>query len=485
MSLVDARLWTEVQTQLKARMPKSIFTQWFAEAEVMSFDADRFELGVQNRFYKSRIEKAYMGHLLDAVAAAAGKKVEIRVSVSPRLFAAFRKAQEHAREEAVVINPVLEAPRMEPRPPVDKKRLGQKLNPQFTFAEYVVGPANRLSHAVCLRAVDNPGEYNPLYFCGLPGVGKTHLLQAFCHELRARHADWRVVYVGADRFVGDFSIASTSNGLGEFRDQYRKCDVLVIDDLQTLGVGKKVGSQAELLSIIDELTAHGKQVVFGATLEPAELEGVDVKLRDRLSAGFVDKLQLPDEETRRELVARKMANWEISLPESAIGMLARELNGNVRKLEGAVKRLAALVKLKGMEPTTHCIRMALEVSTRVRISGSLTFQDVIEATAEEFGVTAEALTGRSRTARLRTARQLALALCRFLIGGRHVELGEVFGGRSHATIISTLKSVPERFFTGGIEGRPLERILFRLGVNVKPEDLIQRQPGLFDRHDSR
>lgn len=483
LSLVGEEVWLGVQHELKKRMPESIFKQWFAEAEVMSFDGERFELGVHNRFYKSRIEAAYLKDLVASVASVAEREVEVVVSVSPRLLAAFRKTQENAKTAPLDVGISFAPLSGIDTHPVsgEGKRAGQKLNPNFTFATFVMGPANRLSYAVAQRAVENPGEYNPLFFFGQPGVGKTHLLQAICSDMRSRHAEWKVVYITADKFVADFSFASTSGRVGEFRDLYRKCDALVMDDLQNLGQGKKLASQAELLGIVDELTAHGKQVIFGAACEPGQLDGIDVKLRDRLGAGFVDQLLLPDEETRRELVMRKMALWGITLPNSAVAMLARELSGNVRKLEGTVKRLAALIKLKGMEPTTHCIRMALEVASTVRIKDAVTFQDIIAAAAEEFGVTPVALVGRGRTARLRQARQVAVALCRYLAGGRHAELGEVFGGRSHATIISTLKTLPPRLFDGGLEGRPVERILFRLGVTIKPEDLIKRQPGLFDR----
>ncbi len=481
MSLVGESAWATVQARLKVLLSEVSFNQWFAQAEVMVCDSERFELGVQNLFYKSRIETAYMAELVKAVNEALGKKVEVAVSVSPRLLAQFRREQERQKAESARI--VLPQPgklALETQPSrYDHRRAGQKLNPNYTFDHFVVGPANRLSHAVALRAVEALGEYNPLYFCGQPGTGKTHLLQALCHELRFRHPDWKVVYATADKFVADFAIASTSNTLSEFREIYRLADVLVIDELQTLGVGKKVASQAELLGIIDELTAHGKQVVCGSTLTPGELEGVDVKLRDRLGAGFVDRLLLPDEETRRELIARKMAERDIVLPDSASAMLARELSGNVRKLEGAVKRLTALIKLKGMEPTTGCIRMALEVETSVRRKSALTFDDVIAAVCEEYGVTREALLGRGRTAQLRVARQVAIALCRYLIGGRYAELGETFGKRSHATIISNLKNISPGLFSSSIEGRPLERILFRLGVDIKPEDILPRAPALF------
>ncbi|MDR0362523.1 MAG: ATP-binding protein, partial [Planctomycetota bacterium] len=357
----------------------------------------------------------------------------------------------------------------------------ERLNPDFTFESLVAGASNRLSNAVGLRAVEAPGEYNPLYFCGQHGVGKTHLLQAICHSLRERRPEDAIVYVTADRFVTDFSVAATNGRMKEFHDHYRRCDVLVVDELQALGTGKKIGSQAELLGILDELAAAGKQAIFGAIPPPSELEGVDAKLRDRLGAGFVDKLSLPDEATRRLLVDRKMRERGIELPESAVAMLARELDGNVRRLEGTVQRLAALIEFGGMRPTTGCIRMALEVAAPRGGKGPLACADIVQAVADEYGISPEALTGRGRVALLRKARQTAMVLCRRLVSGGYAELGRYFGGRSHATVISAINTVPKEWFSDGLEGRAVERILFRLGVALKPEDVLTRQPSLFDR----
>lgn len=479
MSLATETVWSGIKIQLSQRIPQVLFDQWFSRAEIVSWDGLSLELGVQNRFFKSRIETTYMATLADAVEAAVGHRVSVTVSVSPKLLAAFRKSQTEMLAEASKMEGEAPPPALLAKPEPKQIR-GLALNPAFVFDSFVIGASNRLSHAVALRAVDNPGEFNCIYLCGQHGVGKTHLLQALCHETRRRRPDALVMYVTCERFVADFTSAHANGRLKEFRSAYRACDVLAFDELQALGVGNKAGTQAALLGIVDELAAKGKQVVFAGTQTPAELDGVDAKLRDRLTAGFVDRIALPDEATRCELVARKLAEHRLEIPETAVALMARELYGNVRKLEGAVRRLAALIEFEGMEPTTSCIRLALEVGVRGTGRTALTARDVIDAVAEEYGVAPEALTGRGRAHALRLARQLAMALCRRLVGLRYAELGETFGGRSHATVITALKNIPSELFSSGIEGRPLERILFRLGVSIKPEELSgSRQRGLF------
>lgn len=476
MSFVVESVWTELKTQLCRRMPEVLFEQWFARAEVMSCDDAGLELGVQNRFFKSRIEAKYLPVLKEAAAEALGRPVRVTVSVSPRLLAAFRKSQMEAEADAERMPVPVLAPA---KPARSEDVVGLGLDPDFTFERFVSGTSNRLSHAVALHAVENPEGFDRVFFCGGHGVGKTHLLQAICRRERELRPEARAAYVTCDRFMADYISAHASGRLKAFRASYRALDVLAFDEAQNLGVGNKAGTQAELLGIIDELAAGGRRVVIAATTEPEGLEGVDPKLRDRFRAGFVDRLALPDEGTRRELIARKLGQRGLELPGEAVDLMARELTGNVRQLEGTVLRLAALIQLEGMQPTTHCIRMALRVSAPASRPSALTYGDVVAAVAEEYGLSAEALTGRGRAGVVRAARQLAMVLCRRLVGGRYVDVGAVFGGRSHATVISAVKGFNPAMFADGLEARPVERILFRLGLNMKPEQLSSGQQTLF------
>lgn len=494
MPLLKEALLEGILAQLRASLPEALYTHWFSRVELLSWDDGRLELGVPNRFFKDRIETSYAALLREAAESAAGRPVLVAVSISPRLFKAFEKERETALAEAEK----LDLPQAHPVPPEGARRpsdqyptpeggvggsfTGLPLNPEYTFENFVVGASNRLSHAVARRMLEkDPGLYNRVYFFGQHGVGKTHLLQAVCREAELRRPAARVVYVTCRRFVDDFGQAHAAGKIKEFRAFYRGADILAFDELQTLGDGNKAATQAELLSMIDEMDARGALILFASTAAPAELDGVDAKLRDRLGAGFVDQLALPDESTRQDLISRKMSERRIALPRTTINLIAREVSGNVRNLEGTVNRLAALIELEGMEPTLSCIRLALEVARPATRKSALTFADVIKAVAEEFGLTPEAIVGRARVLPVKKARQVAIALCRRLVGGRYAELGVAFGGRSHATIISVMKNLPREMFSSGLEARPVERILFRLGVSVKPEELLERQKDLFGR----
>lgn len=478
--MVGEEIAALLQNELKKHLHEALYEQWFSDMEVVSSSDTDLELGVKNRFFKSWIETRYLDVVREAAQQCFGKPVTVTISVSPRLYTSFRQAQEKALVEASAsVRPVeLRAP--EQPIETDDSFSGMELNPEFTFDTFIVGASNRLSQAVALRAVESPEEFGRLYFCGEHGVGKTHLLQALCHETFSRRPGARVAYVTCERFVAEFGFASVKGEVTAFREKYRKCDVLVMDQLQVLGKGNKTATQAELVSLIDDMTARGRQVVFAATQLPGELDGVDSRLRDRLAAGFVDRLSLPDESVRRRLIASKLADRGVVLSDEAVALIARETNGNVMILEGAVNRLAALIDVGGMLPSLPCLRMALDMSAPVRNGAALRVEDIIGACAEELGLTPDAVCGRGRSAPARRARTVAVVLCRKLLGTSYAEIGNIFGGRSHATIISMVKKAPADMFTTGLASRPVERILFKLGVSVKPEELLERQGGLFE-----
>ncbi|MCC8165663.1 MAG: AAA family ATPase [Planctomycetes bacterium] len=481
MSLVLADIAIALHASLARRLPEPLYQQWFAGAEVMTCDTDGLELGVKNRFFKNWIEAKYLTVLRDAASEAVGADISVRVSVSAALYAPFREAQEEAKKEAAGLD-VAAVPLLPPMPAEETRPVAGRqveLNPGHTFQNLVVGSANRLAHAVALRAVAEPTEYGRLYFCGEHGVGKTHLLHAICHEILRVRPGSRIIQTTGERFVSDFVAAHAKSHLDSFRDLYRHCDVLVIDQIHVLGQGTKTASQAELLAIIDHLEARNRQTVFAGVQAPNELAGVEPRLRDRLGSGFVDRLLLPDEAMRRDLLSRKLNERGLALPDDALTILASELHRGVRRLEGTVNRLAALIGVGGMEPTVTCIRMALEVSTPSAKKTALVADDIIKAVSNEFGLAPDVVLGRGRSAPVRRARQVAAVLCRRLLSLRYVELGTLFDNRNHATMLSMIKKVPPELFSNSLEGRPVERVLFRLGVTMKPEEVLERHRKLF------
>ena len=491
LPLLEEALLAGLKERLARRMPESLHSQWFSRLEILSWDEDgrALQLGVPNRFFKERIEASYLELLEEAAADFAGGPTRVELAISPNLFSAFRKAREKDLAEADKMEEKAESawggsvvPETGPgagRRHHSSLLTGSELNPAFTFDNFVTSASNRLSHAVALQAVERPGEYARILLCGQHGIGKTHLLQAVCRAYGLRRPDDPILYVTCERFVANFTEAHLSRRLKEFRQLYRRLRLLAVDDIQALGVGNKQASQAELLHIIDDFAAHGGQMLFAASLPPDRLEGFDAKLKDRLGSGFVDRLALPDEGVRRELIARKMRERGLELPAAAVRTLAGELSGNVRQLEGTVNRLAAMISIEGREPGLACLRAALEISPAAARKSSLTCQDVLAAVAEECGVTTEALAGRGRSLPVKRARQMAVVLCRRLLGGSYAEISQALGRRSHATLISIFKNAPGGLFSSGLEGRPVERVLFRLGLNLKPEEIMERQRDIF------
>ncbi|MCD8350035.1 MAG: ATP-binding protein, partial [Planctomycetaceae bacterium] len=340
MSFVAEEIQIHLQEALRDRMPSALYEQWFAGSEVVSCTGEVVELGVKNRFFKGWIETRYASVLAEAAGAVVGEPVRVQVVVAPHLYGSFRKEQAKAEEEAAVFEP---APVFTAPAPVRRVEFGMDLNPDFTFDSFVVGSSNRLAHAVALRAAERAGEYDRVFFCGDHGVGKTHLMQAIAHEIRRSRPGAAVVYITGERFVADFVAAHSGGKVKEFRAGYRSCDVLVLDQLQVLGEGNKSATQAELLALVDELDAAGRQCFFAATDGPGELTGLDVRLRDRLGAGFVDRMTLPDDAMRRELLARKLRERGVELGGEGRTGLPSDLGGEGRRFAGGGSRLSAWI----------------------------------------------------------------------------------------------------------------------------------------------
>lgn len=481
MSLVVTDAWNAISNELRRRLPEFIFDQWFSTIEITSLEEDRVEIGVQNRFFKWSIEHGYLDVLNAAIAAATGKPMRASVVISPRLYAEFRRRQEEEKLQAGAAPAEQEKKSLPDTAPAGKKEPqgGLFLNPDFTFGKIVVGACNRLAHAASLRAAEQPGEFSPLHLHGVHGVGKSHFLQAICHEARRLRPDEEAIYVTGDSFVADVKEAYANKRVDAFREKYRRCRILAFDELQALGQGSKTASQDELLAIIDSMSASGGQLVFASPEAPSEVEGLPAKLRGRLMSGLTDRIGLPGEDVRFTLAANKLAEFGVALPDASLALLARETTGNVRELEGVVKRLAALITFNGMRPTPNCVRVALDSVPRAQPGVALRVSDIVAAVAEEFGVTQDALLGRSRSSSLVRPRRLCMALAHAILGASYAEIGRVFSNRSHATVISAIKSIPEEAFSDALLSRPLERILFRLGVDTSPAALFPRQNRLF------
>lgn len=487
LSTVDAAVtvvWQDIKKILARHLPPQALDQWFRSIEIKSWNGSILELGVPNIFFKKSIECNYRALLDLAAQEAYGCPVQVRISISSALFNEFRKKQDAEKALADKMTSsmqLLQRPLVQPPSEQDALR-GVALNPDFTFENFAVGSRPPIYYAAALEAAHNPGTFSRVCLYGQHGTGKTHLLQAVCHAAKACTPSARIVYTTAEKFMSEFMAANdASKGkkhLEDFKLWYRNCDLLAVDDLQFLGAGERKKTQLELCSVMEDLAAGGAQVITACTKSPLATDGLCNRLRDLLSAGLVNEIPLPDKETRRLAAQTKLLRQDITLPADLLSLLADETNGNMRQLEGVLNRLTAQIRFGGAQPTVTTVREALEIQRPAPRTTAVTYKDVIDTVAAEYGVTPESLTSRKTQKILSTPRKLAIMLCRRLVGGSLDELGQIFGNRKHSSISTLLKRIDSKLFSQGSASLPLERILVHLGVNLKPSDIFD--PTLFD-----
>ena len=433
MSSLTASQWQAVLAEIAREISPGSFQTWFRNIELIAIDGARVELGVPNLFMKTWLGKHYLPAILRAVKTVTGGEPEVTIGISPRLFQSTRQEQSGSPAAAAPAAPSTDAG---PGP-----GWGLRLNRDFALDALVVGRCNRLAVDAARAVIESPGAgYNPLFVYGGPGVGKTHLLQAVCHQLRAARPGAAVLYLSCEEFTNAYIAAVQSSALGAFRSRCRGADCLALDDVQFLA--SKERTQEEFVHTFDALLHAGRQVVLAGERHPRELSGISEKLRTRFLGGLVAPLEAPDCATRLEIVRAKAARRRLELEGEVVELVARRFEGSARELEGAVAMLAAAARADGRPPDSARARAVLRQLAALS-EGPPGLEDIVRVVCRRYRLGAEELRSTSRSRRVMVPRQVAMYLAR-----RHTELslaevGREFSGRDHATVLYAERKVAE------------------------------------------
>nr|WP_324252363.1 chromosomal replication initiator protein DnaA [Enemella evansiae] len=315
------------------------------------------------------------------------------------------------------------------RPPIDSR-----LNPKYSFENFVIGSSNRFAHAAAVAVAETPGKsYNPLMIYGESGLGKTHLLHALGHYVRHYYDRVRVRYVSTEELTNDFINAISENRTAEFRRRYRDVDVLLIDDIQFLE--SKIQTQEEFFHTFNTLHNAQKQIVMTSDRPPKLLEALEPRLRSRFEWGLITDVQAPDLETRIAILKKKAAQERLTVSLDVLEFVASRIQTNIRELEGALIRITAFASLNRTPVTMELAQEVLKDLIPDGADAEITPNLIISQTAQYFGLSVDDLCGASRTHALATARQIAMYLCRELTDMSLPKIGQEFGGRDHTTVM--------------------------------------------------
>ena len=423
MSDVPDSQWESVSTILRRAIPRQQFETWFRGMRLVALTPEHARLTVPNNFLREWIFRKYFGVLRRALREVSGGDPEVEIQI----------AQE---------GPAARAPAVAPRAPRESDAPGRAhpfgesdvvLNPHYLFDNFVPGPSNNFAYAAAVAVADSPGKsYNPLFLHGSVGLGKTHLLQAVCHQLIERRPAMRILYLSCETFTNHFVTAVANGELDSFRFRYRHVDVLLIDDIHFLANRER--TQEEFFHTFNTLYNANKQIILSSDSNPAEIPTLEERLVSRFKWGVVARIDLPVYETRVAIITRKVKMHGVTFSDEVIGYLAENVRSNIRELEGAVNKIAGMAQIYqrpiDMTVAREAIRDLIKPSTH-RVS----VDNIIRLVAEFYAVPVRDLMGKRRTKSIAYPRQICMFLARRLTSHSLEEIGGYFGGRDHTTVM--------------------------------------------------
>ena len=425
-------LWSQISSALRAELGDGVFDRWFSTLRLAGVTSKALTLAIPNSIYQVWIESNYAAQVQAALLTVFGgaRAVEFVVENSAAAGAADARAAEAA--------PAAEEP--EPAAEVPDSR---GLNPRYVFDTFVVGANSEFAHAAALAVAKSPARtYNPLFIHGGVGLGKTHLLHAIGHHIAAMKGNAKVAYVRSETFTNEFIQAIQTNGLVKFRKRYRSADVLLIDDIQFLA-GKE-RSQEEFFHTFNSLFEGRKQIVLSSDQPPSEISQLEQRLVSRFEWGLTAELQPPDMETRLAILRRKADAMQVKLSPHVLEYLAHRIKSNVRRLEGALLRVASYASLSGRPLSDDAVEHLLRDILQEEARRSVSIDQVQRKVAEHYDVRLADMTSKRRPANIAFARQVAMFISRRQTKCSLQDIGEAFGGRDHGTVIHACKAVQGR-----------------------------------------
>lgn len=420
-------LWPAVAAEIGKHLSRDGFERWFSAAEVELDDGAEICLTVPNPIHQFFIESNYLGLLEEAFLRVLGEPRRVRVVA--------RQSQD---EELVAQPPSRNAAKEKAA-----AATAAGLNVRNTFEHFVVGPNNEFAYNSALAVAKSPGlVYSTLFIYGGSGLGKTHLLQAIGHYVLEHQRAARVVYLSSEQFTNEFIDAIRNGTLVKFRKRYRHADVLMIDDIQFLA-GKE-RSQEEFFHTFNSLHDGHKQIVLSSDRPACEIEKLEERLVSRCEWGMTAELQPPDFETRVAILRKKAEAFQLHVEPWVIEYLAERIRNNVRRLEGALTRVASYQSLSSRQVTREVIENLLRDIFQEQARRAVTIDQIQRKVAEHFDVRLADMTSKRRPAHIAFPRQVAMYLARELTGASLTDIGEAFGGKDHGTVIHAVKQVKRR-----------------------------------------
>ena len=435
----------------KMSMSPSIFNLWFNEFKLASLADDKAVFTTPSAIKKNILSTKYHKLITDSLEEAIGFPLEISIVTEEELRAPAVKAEEKA---APIIAPYFEAAKKKDDEEEDEEKIitesisspnsKRTLLDDYTFENFVEGSSNKFAKAACYAVAKEPNTYNPLFIYGNSGLGKTHLLYAVINYMKKNHEGINIVYKKCESFLDELIKAIRNGSTTAFKEKYRSCDVLLIDDIQFLA-GKEQ-TQEEFFHTFSALYESDKQIILTSDRPPKEIKPLEDRLRTRFEGGLLADVQPPSFELRIAIIKQKADAMGLSISNDLVEYMAERLQNNIRQIEGVLKRIYAVYSLTSAEVTKEKIDEVISIIDPGNIPTDALIEKILSSVSRAYGVPADQMKSKKRTDTVANARHVAIYIIKQLTELTLKEIGAIFG-RDHATVISSIEKVDKNMKT--------------------------------------
>jgi chromosomal replication initiator protein len=410
-------IWAQAKKTIRDRIGPEAFQTWFYSISVKERPPNTLVIETPDEFFKNWFLEHYLVLIQDSLKNIASSDIKIELEVNPEIL---KQKKEVGAEKLAT--------------PTQKRiQISEPLNPRFTFESFVVGPSNRFAHAYCLAVAKSPAKtYNPLFIYGGVGLGKTHLMQAVAHAIKNNNPRFKYCYITSERFTNELIDAIQHRSTQKFREKYRNVDMLLIDDIHF--IAGKEATQEEFFHTFNRLHDDHKQIIISSDRPPREISNLEERLVSRFGWGLITDIQPPDLETRIAILKKKIEREPIKVPDDVIYFIAQQIKTNIRELEGALIRVVAYSLLEEKEVSLTMAQDILKDMVQ-ETRRNITIDSIQRKVVEFFDLSLHDLKTKKRNKNIVLPRQVAMYLARELTNQSLPEIGELFGGKDHTTVL--------------------------------------------------
>ena len=434
--------WQTCSAQLEQELTPQQFSAWIKPLAPLDYEEGRLRIAAPNRFKLDWVKTQFAGRITTLASQFWEMPVEVQFVLDPRMGNARKAMPEMAVSVADAgSGAALKVPERfnELAEDATPRREQSRINPVLTFESFVTGKANQLARAAAIQVANNPGSsYNPLFLYGGVGLGKTHLIHAIGNQVLAENPNAKIRYIHAEQYVRDVVTAYQRKGFDDFKRYYHSLDLLLIDDIQFFA--GKSRTQEEFFYAFEALIAAKKQIIITSDTYPKEISGMDDRLISRFDSGLTVAVEPPELEMRVAILLKKAVQEGVTLSDDVAFFVAKHLRSNVRELEGALRKILAYSRFHGKDITIDVVKDALKDLLSVQ-NRQISVENIQKTVADFFNIKIADMYSKKRPANIARPRQIAMYLAKELTQKSLPEIGELFGGRDHTTVLHAVRKI--------------------------------------------